>query len=535
MGDGQPALRPVIAASWRRAELAGLDPGTQLSTACLDTVDPDSRLMWAAVPILDEIGAALEGTDFVTVLADRDSRLLGLRSGTPSTRTRLERLGLVAGRHLHEDAIGTNSLATAAEVGAGVLVQGAEHFIDELKQFSCYGHPIFHPTTHRLEGVLDITCTTADSGALLVPFVVSAVRRIEERLLAGSRWNEQQLLGAFHATVLRDRAAPVAAIGRDVFLANDAAVDLLDAADHAVLRGIAADLPLDRSWLRLTLSSGRAVRISVRRVADGALLIFRGEDEAPTAGDRLAHGHIAICGEIGTGRTRAAHDLVGAGQRVAWFDAADTVLPEYADWPARLAGALASQDVVVVEAVHLLSRPLAHLIAAIVRESTARVILTSAPADQLDSEHHGLLAQCVHRTDLVPLRSRREDIPALVLSMLAELSAPPELRWTPAALAALAGHDWPGNLTELRSVLRQVTRTRRVGDVTVHDLPERYRHALRPRSLTPIERAEYDAIVETLRATAGNKLAAAQRLGISRTTLYRAIRRYGIVPPVSTN
>jgi transcriptional regulator of acetoin/glycerol metabolism len=65
------------------------------------------------------------------------------------------------------------------------------------------------------------------------------------------------------------------------------------------------------------------------------------------------------------------------------------------------------------------------------------------------------------------------------------------------------------------------------------DLPEVYRGRARCRLLTPMERAERDAIVEVLRATGGNKKDAARRLGISRTTLYNAIRAFGIVAPVS--
>ena len=65
------------------------------------------------------------------------------------------------------------------------------------------------------------------------------------------------------------------------------------------------------------------------------------------------------------------------------------------------------------------------------------------------------------------------------------------------------------------------------------DLPEGYRGRARCRTLTPIEQAQRDAIVDALRVTKGNKKDAAKRLGISRTTLYSAIRTFGIVAPVS--
>ncbi|NQE92472.1 sigma-54-dependent Fis family transcriptional regulator [Nocardia terpenica] len=532
MGMEQTPLRPVIAASWQRARVAGLDPGMPVHSAGLGEVDPDSRLLRAAAPVLDEIGAALRDTDFVTVLADRDLRLVDLRSGDTATRNRLERLGLIAGRRLEENVIGTNSLATAVEVGAGVAVHGGEHYIEELKQFSCYGHPIVHPATRRLEGVLDITCAAAESSPLLAPFIRSAVSRIEERLVSDTRITERQLLSAFQSTLVQDRGAAVAAVGGDLFVANNAAIDLLEPADHAVLRGIAGASSRVGDRMSVRLSSGRDVGTVVRQVAGGALFVFDRSPIAPPSGNRLADGHVAVCGDCGSGRTRTVRDLVGSAARVAWFDAADSALPRHAEWPAQVAAGLSTADVVVVEAIHLLTAPLARALASALDTSRARAILTSSHADHLDVEQSSLIARCVHRIDLAPLRSRPQEIPGLVLAMTADLGAPRELRWTAAALETLAGQPLPGNLTELRAVVRHVVNTRRVGDVTVRDLPERYRS--RAQKLTPIERAEHDAIVDALHAAGGNKLMAAARLGISRTTLYRSIRRYGIVPPVST-
>lgn len=116
--------------------------------------------------------------------------------------------------------------------------------------------------------------------------------------------------------------------------------------------------------------------------------------------------------------------------------------------------------------------------------------------------------------------------------MLKRLDAPRELRFTPSALEALASQPWPGNLRELHSVVRQVVRTRRVGDVSVRDLPPTYQGRARSRRLTPLQQAEHDAIVEALRACRGNKKDAAKQLGISRSTLYTAIRTLGIVEPL---
>jgi transcriptional regulator of acetoin/glycerol metabolism len=59
-------------------------------------------------------------------------------------------------------------------------------------------------------------------------------------------------------------------------------------------------------------------------------------------------------------------------------------------------------------------------------------------------------------------------------------------------------------------------------------LPEGYRQLGMPRRLTRLEQAEHNAIRAALRVNGGNKAKTAAYLGISRTTLYKALRSLGI-------
>ena len=144
-----------------------------------------------------------------------------------------------------------------------------------------------------------------------------------------------------------------------------------------------------------------------------------------------------------------------------------------------------------------------------------------------------------------PLRERRGDIPAL-LEVLGEDMAqrgtpPPEL--TPGALALLAAQHWRGNIRELRNVLEQaalhadsdrldgehmeaVLRLAGVAQIQPA-LPAAEAPAGADTILQPLARQvralEQRAIAAALRATGGNKLAAARLLGISRATLYERL------------
>ena len=89
------------------------------------------------------------------------------------------------------------------------------------------------------------------------------------------------------------------------------------------------------------------------------------------------------------------------------------------------------------------------------------------------------------------------------------------------------------HVTNPLTALREAARVARPGApvvITVADLPPECRASTR-RVLTPLESIECDAIVQALLNVDGNKVRAAQQLGMSRATIYRKIREYGIRVP----
>jgi len=142
-----------------------------------------------------------------------------------------------------------------------------------------------------------------------------------------------------------------------------------------------------------------------------------------------------------------------------------------------------------------------------------------------------------------PLRERREDIPLLVAhfnrAFAADMGRPP-LEIAPEALAKLVEHSWPGNIRELRNeVWRLASAPPRVvkpGGLSRRILegsraaPGSASGALPAKTrLASLERETMGrAILEALREAGGNRTEAARRLGITRSSLYRKIERYGI-------
>ena len=136
---------------------------------------------------------------------------------------------------------------------------------------------------------------------------------------------------------------------------------------------------------------------------------------------------------------------------------------------------------------------------------------------------------------LPPLRDRKEDISLLcnmLLHKVASAMGKPPAGIAESALGLLIDYHWPGNVRELENVIERAV-TLASGDiVTVEALPATIREATGERRLIEegIERAlsmeevERMYITRTLEKTRGNKLQAAQILGIDRKTLYRKLR-----------
>ncbi len=133
-----------------------------------------------------------------------------------------------------------------------------------------------------------------------------------------------------------------------------------------------------------------------------------------------------------------------------------------------------------------------------------------------------------------PLRERRDDIGPLAehfLRAAARDFGRDVEGFTQAAMAALLRHRWPGNVRELMSVVRRavvVGDGKLIDECALHGLDERPllppAPAVRPGS--PEERS---ALMATLERTSENVTSAAEELRVSRVTLYRMLRRHGIV------
>jgi transcriptional regulator with PAS, ATPase and Fis domain len=133
---------------------------------------------------------------------------------------------------------------------------------------------------------------------------------------------------------------------------------------------------------------------------------------------------------------------------------------------------------------------------------------------------------CVMPIMISPLRERREDIPILIdhfLDHYSEEIPPKKIKLSPSALSILMAHSWPGNVRELQNVIQfALVKTRGVRIEPEHLPP--VLHAYMANTSLPRPRESNLKTAEVFKAlakTKGNRLRAAELLGISRSTLYR--------------
>ena len=140
---------------------------------------------------------------------------------------------------------------------------------------------------------------------------------------------------------------------------------------------------------------------------------------------------------------------------------------------------------------------------------------------------------------LPPLRQRPEDILLLAHAFLKEFAAENDKNltgFTAEAVEALRTYPWPGNVRELRTAIEHAVVLSRHERLGVRDLPTTVRtqapeFGAPPKATPPnhdlrIKDAEKQLIIRALEECAGNRTAAAEKLGLSRRTLHRKLHAY---------
>lgn len=565
-----------------------------LSQTLLDECRERSELF---LRIASEEVARLHGrvrdADYCVLLTDAQGRTIDYRVES-TIRNDCRKAGLYLGTCWSEGEEGTCGVAAVLTDRTAVTVHKRDHFRAAFIDLTCSAAPVFDPQGELL-GVLDVSAVQSPddrrSQHLIRQMVAQSAREIENAFFMHSAqghwvlrahrapgyvdsqpdylfaWDVDGRLLALNPAArhyLRQRLGQVPSHIGEVF-----DLDALHAAaDQApcLLRGQAGEL-----HVRLSAPRAKARRLE-REVPDDAALDPRIAESlrlAVRVKDRNLP--VLIQGETGAGKEVFARQLHQASARrdkpfvalncaaipenlieselfgyvggaftgaaakgmrglLQQADGGTLFLDEIGDMPlglqTRLLRVLAEGEVAPLGAARRQAVDIQVICA------THRDLAALVAAGGFREDLYFRLGGA--RFELPPLRERSDRL-ALIRRILDEETAHCGVRIElgEAALECLLGYRWPGNVRQLRHVLRYACALCGGATLQLADLPAE----LRGEGRTPASACESgggperDALLDALVRHRWKPMAAARELGISRATLYRRVRRHGIRMP----
>ncbi|WP_210081239.1 sigma-54-dependent Fis family transcriptional regulator [Pantoea endophytica] len=573
---------PLLSDSWFRSQLYGLDrtaddfPRVRQGELA-DVLASNAGLQQFAQPVIKQLAQKLAEKQSVVILSDATGLVLNTFGDMPSLE-KAQRYALAPGNLWSECGRGTNAIGTALAIDDGCEIQGHQHFLTLNQGLYCAAMPLQMPNG-QIAGVLDISGPAHFPHPQTFSWVKAAAKQIEylwvKQSLHPQQWlmslhlqpqgidTSDELLLVFSDNVLtaanrlamRELALSVGQLGSVTFQqlfpqqqqhANSIPAPL----DYATQRYYFRLRAPQRSHFATPSEPASELPFSLGR--DGEKMV------------RLLNAGVSLCihGETGSGKeyvSRALHQQSRwrEGKFVAINCAA---IPEalieselFGYQPGAFTGASkngyigkireADGGVLFLDEIGDMPLSLQTRLLRVLQEKEVAPLGSSRswPVNfAVISATHRDLAQRVaegeFREDLLyrlqefsmtipPLRAW-PDVEGFIRRLWLELGgADRDIQLSPALLTALAQLPWPGNVRQLRSLLRVLLALADEGEeVTEMHLPAEYRRAaVQPQS----NRQSHDRrlISETLQRFNGNISKTAEALGVARSTLYRRAAR----------
>lgn len=534
------------------------------------------------LPLIGDSGHVLTlfGPDGAMLHSDGDPRVLEV----------LKEIHFMPGACWAEALVGTNGPGTALATGRPVHVIGAEHYVEAWQPWHCAAVPVRAPGSGLILGALDLSGYRERADGFALSLASALTKELEAQLVLRHEARCRRVLQHFAELAAHfpsELALALDASGR-VLAANPRAkrrfelerLHLPTALEHdGLLSG--TSLPAELQGAQVTVVRegaqpiGACVLVPERpraKVTPTTRYSFRdliGVSGRFREAERLARAAAAqrlpvlIQGESGVGKELFAQAIHGLSSRSGQafvpvncaalpsglieselfgyvggafsgaspegrggkFQAADRgtlFLDEVGELPpaaqAVLLRVLQEGEVTPVGA-HRATPCDVRVIAA-----TNRPLLAEVEAGRFRLDLYHRLA--VLAVEIPPLRERPEDLPSLIHHLLEVAAAETGRRIDlhREAEAQLLAYPWPGNVRELKNVLTRLAATSPQALVMSHDLPSTLQQ---PSVSAPPEDAEV-ARLKSAVDRSRTMAEAARLLGITRSTLYRQLDRFGL-------
>ncbi|MGN8832544.1 sigma 54-interacting transcriptional regulator [Selenomonas montiformis] len=326
--------------------------------------------------------------------------------------------------------------------------------------------------------------------------------------------------------------------------------------DQAVQSVVVVSMPIEDLRTLVAHAAGYTAKYSLNSmVGEGTTFLSVRNKAARVAKNQH---HILIQGEAGTGKQRMAHGIHQASPRAAGplitlrcGDATPELLeqelfgvmlnPEVSH-QGRLelasGGTLFLDEIekmpknIAVELAQALKEGKSHRIGETVERPINVRIIAACDSDLKRLTERGLFARELYEivsksvVRVPALRSRREDIPKLADHIIRELAEQHQMepkRILPETEKVLREYDWPGNIKQLQSVLEYAFFNTPGKDIGPKDIS--LMGDVKPDNKW---KEDKDVFVKAWQAAGGNVSRLANLLNVSRVTLYRYLKKYGL-------
>ena len=326
--------------------------------------------------------------------------------------------------------------------------------------------------------------------------------------------------------------------------------------DQAVQSVVVVSMPIEDLRTLVAHAAGYTAKYSLNSMVGEGTTFANVRNKAARVA-RNKH-HILIQGGAGTGKQRMAHGIHQASPRAAGplitLRCGDTtpelleqelfgvMLDPEVSHQGRLE--LASGGTLFLDEIEKMPKNIAAKLAdALTTGRTTRIgedvertidvrIIAACDSDLKRLTERGLFArelyECVSKSVVrVPaLRSRREDIPKLAEHIVSELAEQHQMdpkRILPETDKVLRDYDWPGNIKQLQSVLEYAffnTASSEIGPSAISLMGD-----VKPDNKW---KEDKDVFVKAWKAAGGNVSRLANLLNVSRVTMYRYLKKYGL-------
>lgn len=511
-------IHPTLATSWVRSSHYNINPYIESAPVKSQFTlnELEQLLLDSSLPYLKYFANIPGQSEFLLALSNKDGVLIQVEE-RPKFSKLAARHNFVAGAEWTEKTVGTNAVGTAIEERNNIYLSGLDHYSFGFSPYACAASPIFNLNNGEVLGVLDITGIGNELHFHSFGLVVAIARLIEKEI------NHQMGILQGNSMLGFNKFQPYRSGNGITIKCQNTTVEITGENSNfrSAFRDAEKAAKTNLSML-LTGETGTGKEVLARYIhynSNRAQGPFIAVNCAAIPKDLVGSELFGYIDGAFTGASRR-----GQPGRFEQANGGTLFLDEIADAPMP----------VQVGLLRILEEKVSYRLGAAQGKPIDVRVLTATSQDLNTLIGKGLFREDLYYRltgviiDLPSLRERGQDIILLAEYFLNKCSTASFKNYVlePNLKQIMLEYNWPGNIRELRNVVERMAALTESESLT-SELFFRCIHSRKPFRLR--KDSDKEVLICTLKQARGNITRVAEMLGIDRTTVYRRMKKYGLV------